>query len=326
MNSFIPILSVIMPIQNCANYVSDAIKSILGQTMVNFELIIIDDCSTDSTNKVVTSFNDNRIKFIRNNLPLGICDCLNYGISLAQGKYIVRMDGDDISEPDRFHYQFEFMEANPEVGLLGTWYTIMDCNTKVQLPLEHNQIIFDMLEYCPIAHPTVFIRRAIIDSLSRLYDANYVYAEDYELWSRISQITKVANLPYYLLKYRKHDMQSSKRYSFQQQQTSQLIRKELLKKILPEHSIDLNSLELSKYAQHNINSNTIIIDILKQLNLIYRNNCSLKLYDTKLLNEWLSTKKWTLISIYSAKQNRYKRLIYKLYFMLIDKIYLRFYP
>ena len=115
-----PKISVIMPAYNAEQYISEAIESILGQTFADFEFIIIDDGSSDSTSGIIASYKDSRIRYFRNEKNLGIVGALNRGLALAAGEYIARMDADDISLPERFQTQCAYMEKHPDVGVCGT--------------------------------------------------------------------------------------------------------------------------------------------------------------------------------------------------------------
>ena len=120
-----PKISVLMPVYNCELYVQEAIDSILNQTFIDFELLIIDDCSTDKTVEIINNYADKRIKLTTKPHNTGLTNSLNYGLSIAQGQYIARMDGDDVSVLDRFEKQVKFLDTNPDIILCGTWYQLM---------------------------------------------------------------------------------------------------------------------------------------------------------------------------------------------------------
>lgn len=214
-----PVISVIMPTYNAERYVGKAMESILQQSFCDFEFIIIDDCSTDESYKIIESYatHDKRIRLFRNNENKKLPYTLNFGISQASGKYIARMDADDVSYPDRFSKQFEFMENNPDVGVCGTMIDVFDEKMKIKLytpaaPSSHEAIKINLhLIYCVISHPTTFIK-------SDLFKIGYCYntlladnAEDHDLWLRmIDSGVKFANIPDSLLAYRSSPTQSSR--------------------------------------------------------------------------------------------------------------------
>jgi glycosyltransferase involved in cell wall biosynthesis len=211
-----PMISVVMPVYNAEKYADEAIRSILNQTFTDFEFIIIDDCSTDSSYTILKKYAeiDNRIKLFRNEVNKRLPFTLNFGIKQAKGKYIARMDADDIAHIDRFKHQIEFMENNLDIGVCGTWYqafknninNIVSENCYPQKP--ENIKVYMHFIYCPIGHPTAIIRRSILNSESYNEDYN-ICSEDYELWIRLSTKLKVkfANLNKKLLYYRLSDTQ-----------------------------------------------------------------------------------------------------------------------
>lgn len=303
-----PVLSVVMPVYNSIHYVGAAIESVLNQTFSNFEFIIIDDCSTDGTVVKINQYNDDRIKFIQHKSQKGICTCLNYGISIATGKYIVRMDADDISCNTRFQEQFLFMEDNPSVGVLGTWYRILGSNEIIKLPTKHEEIILDMLEYSPLAHPTVFLRKSVIDDLTTIYDQQYRYAEDYELWSRLVLKTQVENLPICLLEYRKHNNQSSSLYFLEQKLSAKRVRLKLLNHLHPDFEVDLNGGELKAFLEENGNSYKLISDLLRKIDKLLIGNLELKFFDQNLLKRKLIFKKAVIVKSFLKKQNLFNKI------------------
>lgn len=202
-----PLVSVLMPAYNAEKYIGEAIESILNQTYKNLELIIIDDCSTDDTWKIIQEYQkkDKRIIGVINNKNLKLSLTLNKGIQMAKGEYIARMDADDISTSDRIQNQVEFLEQNKEVGILGGIMEIIDTKGnylgKRSYPQDDKLIRKKLFRYSPFSHPLIMIRKKIL-SKSGLYNDTFNPAEDYELYFRIGKFAKFANLPQVLLKYR----------------------------------------------------------------------------------------------------------------------------
>lgn len=203
--------SVVMPIYNCERFLAEAIESILCQKNIDsnaIEFVIISDALTDNSLNIAKKYQakDSRIKILENDLNLGIAASLNKGIDVARGKYIIRMDGDDISEPLRFSKQIEFMEKNPWCGICGTAIRIIDSNgsgSKINFyPQNSDEIEFKMLFDTRFAHPSVIIRKSILDDFGLRYDPSFLRAQDFELFSRMLQFTKGSNLREPLLKYR----------------------------------------------------------------------------------------------------------------------------
>ncbi len=199
-------ISVLLPVYNCPRYVGGAIESILAQTFADFEFLIIDDGSTDQTPEVLKKYTDPRIRIIRHE-NRGLAGTLNVGIELARGKYIARQDQDDISLPERLAKQLSYMEEHPDCGLLGTWAQIVQGDRLVERfhrhPTDASELRYHLLFNNPFVHSSVILRKSVLD-VARGYstDPERQPPEDYELWSRLSRLSGVANLPQVLLHYR----------------------------------------------------------------------------------------------------------------------------
>ena len=192
-----------MPAWNAEQFVGEAIDSILAQTFKDFEFIIINDGSTDNTAKIIYSYKDPRIVFVDNTKNQGLIAVLNQGMDMARGEYIARMDADDISYPERLAKQLEFIEANPDVGVLGTSFQEFGDSNHRTIRKERFGLI-GLIQGCKIGHPTVMLRKSVFDKHGLRYSSDYEACEDYELWSRAIRHTAFANLPDVLLKYRWH--------------------------------------------------------------------------------------------------------------------------
>lgn len=204
-----PLVSVIMSAYDAEKYVGIALKSILDQSYKNFEFIIIDDNSTDSTHKVIQSYQkgDKRIKIITNNLNLGVTKSLNKGVEQARGKYIVRMDADDWSYPNRIELQVKLMEDNPQVVVSGSNIEVCDSKLRVKYIRKYHQKDADIrkhiFRYSPFAHPVTIWHADLLKK--EKYNENIVICQDYELYFRVGKIGKFMNLNKTLLKLRMHD-------------------------------------------------------------------------------------------------------------------------
>ncbi|MBL0309835.1 MAG: glycosyltransferase family 2 protein [Bacteroidetes bacterium] len=201
----IPAITVLMPVYNAAAFVGEAIESILCQTFTDFEFLIINDGSTDDSEKIIFGYQDSRIRYIKNESNLRLIATLNKGIELARGKYIARMDADDISLLERLQIQFDFMERHPEVVLCGSWYEAVGLKSQlVKYVGGHQQIMLKMLYQCHLCHPTVVFRKKVVDSFQQKFDRSYLHAEDYEFFTRIGETHQLDNIQQVLLKYRHH--------------------------------------------------------------------------------------------------------------------------
>ena len=206
------LISVLLPCYNSELYIGEAIQSILDQTYSNFELIILDDGSTDNTKLIIQGFEDIRIVLLSENENKGIVYQLNKGIENARGEYIARMDADDVSFPERLQKQVDFLEdiTNKKIDVLGTDAISIGIETKVIIYKNYKpkQISFLLNFYCPILHPTVMMRKEVfINGLK--YPSEYKYAEDLALWRLINNGKNIAILNESLLYYRIHPDQTN---------------------------------------------------------------------------------------------------------------------
>lgn len=214
-----PKITVLLPVYNCELYIQIAVESILNQTHTDFEFLIIDDASTDGTLSILKSLNDNRIQLIEKPVNSGYTNSLNYGLQLAQGDYIARMDADDISYPDRFAKQIAYLEAHPEVVVCGTTYKIVGNDKQITLPTKHEAIKIGLLWGNCISHPSVMIRKKVLDDFSIQYDTTTEPAEDYHMWIQLLAFGKLYNHPEMLLEYRVYSNQVSRKRAEEQKKS-----------------------------------------------------------------------------------------------------------
>lgn len=202
-----PEISVIFPAHNAERYLPEAIESILFQTFHNFELIIVDDGSTDNTRSIVEEYakKDSRINPLFNERNLGIVESLNKAIKLSRGKYIARMDHDDISLPERLETQVRFLEEHPEIAAVGSNVILIDNKGDAigvrKVPETPEEILKGIVLGNQIVHPTVMLRREVFDVVGNY--KKVLHAEDYHLWiEMIKKGLKLYNLQTPLIKYR----------------------------------------------------------------------------------------------------------------------------
>ena len=204
-----PLISVVMSVYNGEKYLEESIESILNQTYENFEFIIIDDGSTDNSLKILNEYkkSDSRI-IIRNNYKnRGLIYSLNKGIKISKGKYIARMDADDISLLSRFEKQIDFMEKNVDITILSTGIEIFKnkfklFKKKIILSKNSEELKIETLFNCSLAHPTVMIRKKDLEESGLKYDLEEKGIEDFGLWLGLSKNFKFAVLSECLLRYR----------------------------------------------------------------------------------------------------------------------------
>lgn len=220
------LVTVLMPVYNAQRFLGEAIESILNQTFRDFEFLIIDDGSTDSSVEVINSYQDSRIRLITNKENLGISATLNKGIELASAELIARMDADDISYPTRLEKQFNFFKLNSDFALLSTWAREVDEDKNPLLieKWESEFYYYNLTFECRIYHPTVMYKRSAVIEVGKY---STPYCEDYNLWWKISRKYKIANLEEVLLDYRSTAeslSRVSRKTEYESAQTEQVLR------------------------------------------------------------------------------------------------------
>lgn len=207
-----PKVSVILPAYNAEKYIKEAVDSILSQTFGDFELIVINDCSKDSTEQILLSYTDPRLVYVKNEENLGVAGTLNKGLKLAKGQYIARMDADDISLPQRFEKQVAYLDSHENTAVLGTALERFGEGIPLQtrsFSQDPEQMKVDLFFSCGLAHPSIMMRTDVIRALGG-YDMAFEGLEDYELWCRVAREHQVTTLPEVLFRYRVHPGQVTK--------------------------------------------------------------------------------------------------------------------
>ncbi|MDR2902156.1 MAG: glycosyltransferase family 2 protein [Lactobacillales bacterium] len=216
-----PKISVMMATYNRADMLPGAIDSILTQTLGDFEFIIINDGSSDQTDQIIRDYArlDKRIVYIKNVRNLGLVDSLNKGLNAARGKYIARMDDDDISTPQRLRVQYEFMEKHPDIDVVGGRVQRLYSDILDDYPFEVDPNVYKILPYLkrtPLAHSAAFIRSDFLKKNKILYDRNFVHVEDKKFWLDIMDAGgKISSVSEMVLMYRFHRTNPASYYSIQ---------------------------------------------------------------------------------------------------------------
>ena len=192
-----PRVSVVMAVYNAEPWLTKAVESVLGQTFADFELVVIDDGSVDATPEILGRLRDPRLRVVRQRQS-GQTPALNHGLRLSRGALIARMDGDDVALPDRLARQVAFLDAHPDIGLLGTACREISATGAVLRtitpPADDAGIRRRLIRENPFTHSAVMFRRTVLEASGR-YDERFVVAQDYDLWLRMSRLTRLANLP-----------------------------------------------------------------------------------------------------------------------------------
>lgn len=293
MNKEKKLISIVMAVYNCANFIEETIESLLNQNYSNFELIIVDDCSTDDTWAKLNSFSDKRIILLKNEKNSRLAYSLNRAIGICHGEYIARMDGDDLCEPDRFVVQVAYLNEHSDVAVLGGYAQQFGASSVLmKFPIGHEEIKTELLFTNPMSHPTVMFRKSLIDSW---YDPKIVAAQDYELWSRLIWKVQFHNLPQPLIKYRIHNKQTRNILGKSQKQGALIAHKKMLD-VLGDYQ-DEDALLLSDAGNRNSGKS---INDLKKISVLYEKiyadaERKKNLFDLEIMRKRINDQKGVLI-------------------------------
>ena len=221
-----PSVTVLMPVFNGAAHLRAAVDSVLAQTFRDFELLVIDDGSSDDSAAIIRSYHDARIRLLSNPRNLGLVATLNRGLDEARGQYIARLDCDDEAQPHRLERQLYFMDRHPEVGIAGSWFEKIQGDRRVrgEVAPRDADIRFMLLFDNAFLHSSMILRKSLLDTHGLRFDPAYLHAEDYEFWVRCARHTDMANLPEVLTRYRDHLDNISNRYHAVQTETADRVR------------------------------------------------------------------------------------------------------
>jgi glycosyltransferase involved in cell wall biosynthesis len=246
-------VSVLMPVYNREDLVGETIESILRQDFSDFEFIIINDGSTDNTDKVIHSFSDKRIHYFSNDANLGISRSRNKAFSLSRGEYIAVLDSDDVCLPARLDVQVKYLDEHQDIGVLGTAAQVIDQDNRkgklYRMPSQHHMIMWELPFRSPFVHSSVMLRRSILEQING-YNEKRDTVVDYELWVRLRNRTRFANLDDVHLLYRQHaanitHMKSAEQMSDAMEIRRSVFEEELRKKVSIEVICQLQSFLVS---------------------------------------------------------------------------------
>jgi glycosyltransferase involved in cell wall biosynthesis len=286
-----PKISVVMPVYNAFNYVEESIKSILNQTYTDFELIILNDKSTDNSLDILKKMaaSDQRIILVDKEKNSGPAVVRNQGVETSKGNYIAFMDADDISLPNRFEKQIQLLDNHPEIEVCGSWFTLFGESIEDQ-QIEHYENHDDLkvhfLNECYIGNPTVMCRKEVFKSGQ--FDGTYFPMDDYELWARLIAKHHFYNIQESLLRYRWHETNISS--------TKKVNLKEIHNKIrinqLKEFDIDSSTPNFENYL-HALLFTTrqdweTTISILKCKNELIDKNRSKKIFSSSIFEKQIN--------------------------------------
>lgn len=267
-------ISVVMPVYNSEKFLSSAIESILNQSFSEFEFLIFNDASTDNSKQIINDYLkiDNRIKFHDSSINKGYSYLLNESLKYLNYNYLARMDADDISDKLRFEKQYDFLKKNQEYSVVGSFINIIDETDhfirKSKYPINDYDIKKSLKEFSTFAHPSTMINTSYLNKIGG-YRTIFEPAEDYDLWIRLSKISKLKNIDEYLLNYRQHSSSVSLKRKEEQLLKTFFIKKnydyifedrDLIEKF--EISIITKKLCQKLFKDFNQNNNEIVFGII----------------------------------------------------------------
>lgn len=288
-----PLVSVVMSVYNTPKeFLFDAVNSILNQTYKNIEFIIIDDCSTlEFYNDPI--FLDNRIKIYKNIQNGGVGFCSNKGVALSKGKYVARMDSDDIALPTRIEKQVKFMEEHPDVVACGTWFKFFGIkNHEVKRIIDDNEYYRCCLLFGnspTLLHPSVVIRKEVLKANNINYDSDLRWGEDYDLWCKLTKVGVVTNYKEVLMNYRIHNNQLTRSDEYPKYKNFHKVGNKLIKEL----GADLNEKEKDLFFNYLRSENYSPIQYVHVLDKLIAANKISKIYnENKLMlrvhEQWVS--------------------------------------
>lgn len=310
-----PKITVLLPVYNCEFYIQRAVESILNQTFADFEFLIIDDASTDATVAILKKFDDSRIQLIQKPVNLGYTNSLNYGLQIAKGEYIARMDADDISYPERFAQQVAYLETHPEVVVCGTTYKIVGNNKQITLPEQHEVIKIGLLWGNCILHPSVMMRKKVLADFSIQYDTSKEPAEDYALWVRLLSYGNFHNLQAVLMEYRVYANQVSRKRAEEQKKNDIGAKLKLLAYLnihWNESEYEFLEKQFGKTEVVSFKDVKIFKGIQKKLAIA---NASLGFFESNLFSQYLIDLEADVLRKCFLQQKHYSSLMYLQYLL-----------
>lgn len=206
-----PLVSILMPVYKTASYLREAVDSMLAQTFTDFELIVLNDCSPDNAEAILDTYDDPRIVRYKGEKNVGLSNVLNVGLEMARGKYVARMDSDDISLPERLQIQVDFLESHPDIDLVSVGMKLFGAKEETWVrERDPEKVKINALFHSPVLHASSMWRRDSFEKFGLRFRQEMVPSEDYDLWTRaLLKGLKLVNLPEVLYEYRIHDAQAS---------------------------------------------------------------------------------------------------------------------
>ena len=312
----IPRVSVVIPTYNSESYIMDTIWSILEQDYDQFEVLIMNEKeSEDRTKECIAFFEDPRIQVIQNETKLGLAKSLNLGFQLAKGEYIARADADDVYPKNRLRKQVEFLDANPEIDVCGSWQRHFGKRNYIHKPpASKEEMRANLIFKCEVCHSTVMLRRDKFVALDVIYDDRYL-SEDYELWSRVANKMWFATIPEVLGEYRWNGENiTAKKMDLLDIEAQKLVQRNLKQAIgieIPDKDLILLSGWKNPFMEGNLNQENLRCREAALLDQIEEQNKKVKAIDERAFSKVLDERRvWAGIQKESV-MNRVSRAIEK---------------
>ena len=300
-------ITVFVPVYNREKYISDTINSVLNQSYKDFELLIINDGSTDSTSNIITQFSDPRIRQLHNPSNLGLAETRNRGLLEAKGEYIALLDSDDLMAENRLKKQIQFLEQKPDIAGVGSRCKFIDESGNIfsrgkKYPINPDEVKISLLFYCSVMNGTFMGRTDILRQYA--YDSTFKVCEDYDLFSRITRNYKLSNLPDKLVNVRKH----TQRISHNNKSIGEQFRSAIMSRLLSELEVSATKEDLTFHRILQAPKGPSLLEAefyewAEQwlITLIKKNEC-LKIYNHQVLKEYIK-KIWHKV-IYKSIKSR----------------------
>ncbi len=283
------LVSILLAVYNGETYLKEAIDSLLAQSFKDFELIVVDDGSTDGTATILAAYTDTRLRVLTAEKNAGLIASLNWGVSVARGKYLARLDADDVAMPDRLENQVRYLDQHPEVALLGTGALLIDSAGKALYPTYYQQSIAAIPTH--LLFRNVFIHSSIMvktEVLRRFpFDPTYYLAEDYIVWVQIAEMYQVVALQDAWVQHRIHENNITTVKQVQHLQTVHKIYAYQLQKL----DIEAKEEELvlhKKIGNYQFDNNLAFVEQTAHwLWRLVEQNRKHKIYDLVVFEQWI---------------------------------------
>lgn len=287
-----PRVSVIMSVYNTPEgYLREAIESVINQSFVDFEFVIVDDNSNEETKMILRDYTtDSRIIILENERNQGLTRNLNKALSISKGELVARMDADDICDLSRFQKQVDFLDNNPAIAMVGTFYTLFDTHRRIKhknegvAPAEVKTSLF--FSNSSIMHSSVMMRHSVFNTEDGFcYDENYTKSQDFELWTRASHFVELSIIPEYLMYYRLSDKQVSRVSSSEQISLKKKVLLRQLSFLKDDNDEDSRNLHCSFCIGDKVSS---VRSVVKWADILIQSNNNKGLYPSCIFNYFVT--------------------------------------